>query len=195
MFQFPPCPPSGLWIQPAVPGYCPGGFPHSGIPGSTLDDSSPRHIAAIHALHRLLAPRHPPYALSSLIHARRQFLILTRLTCDLATWWIARSPHSIQLLRCQPRSPTLGTSAPHRHGAPALTAGPAMGRWPLPPRRRTRRSGPEAKAPSPSPDPDTKIARLTTGRSPPPATGLNSVCDCVQCCQVCQCTLAGHRLL
>ena len=61
-------------IQPAVPGHYPGGFPHSGIPGSTLDDSSPRLIAAIHVLLRLLAPRHPPYALSSLIHVRRQSL-------------------------------------------------------------------------------------------------------------------------
>ena len=74
MFQFPPCPPTRLYIQP---GYrvLPGGFPHSGISGSTLDDSSPKLIAAIHALHRLLAPRHPPYALSSLIHVRRQHLI------------------------------------------------------------------------------------------------------------------------
>ena len=29
-------------------------------------DSFPRHFAAFHALHRHLAPRHPPYALSSL---------------------------------------------------------------------------------------------------------------------------------
>ena len=29
-------------------------------------DSSPGHFAAFHALHRLLAPRHPPHALSSL---------------------------------------------------------------------------------------------------------------------------------
>ena len=92
MFQFPPCPPSGLYIQPAVPGYCPGGFPHSGIPGSKLDDSSPRLIAAIHALHRLLAPRHPPYALSSLIHVRRQHLIR-----------VDTSSFSAQLLRCQPK--------------------------------------------------------------------------------------------
>ena len=75
MFQFPPCPPTGLYIQPVVPEYCSGGFPHSGIFGSKLDDSSPKLIAAIHALHRLLAPRHPPHALSSLIHVRRQHLI------------------------------------------------------------------------------------------------------------------------
>ena len=43
-----------------------GGFPHSEISGSTLVCSSPKLIAACHVLHRLLAPRHPPYALSSL---------------------------------------------------------------------------------------------------------------------------------
>ena len=41
----------------------PGGLPHSGIRGSTLADSSPRLFAAIHALLRLVAPRHPPCAL------------------------------------------------------------------------------------------------------------------------------------
>ncbi len=30
-------------------------------------DSSPGHIAALHVLHRLITPRHPPYTLSSLI--------------------------------------------------------------------------------------------------------------------------------
>ena len=43
------------------------GFPHSDIPGSTFVCNSPRLIAACHVLHRLLVPRHPPYALSSLI--------------------------------------------------------------------------------------------------------------------------------
>src|SRR5687767_10353131 len=42
------------------------GFPHSDIPGSKLVCSSPGLIAAYRALHRLLAPRHSPYALSSL---------------------------------------------------------------------------------------------------------------------------------
>src|SRR5215470_10038014 len=44
----------------------PVGFPHSDIPGSKLVCSSPRLIAAYHVLHRLLVPRHPPCALSSL---------------------------------------------------------------------------------------------------------------------------------
>jgi hypothetical protein len=42
------------------------GLPHSEILGSTLACSSPRLIAADHVLHRLLMPRHPPCALSSL---------------------------------------------------------------------------------------------------------------------------------
>src|SRR4029078_10136975 len=43
-----------------------GGLPHSEIPGSKLICSSPGLIAACHVLHRLLAPRHSPYPLSSL---------------------------------------------------------------------------------------------------------------------------------
>src|SRR5437867_5508740 len=43
-----------------------GRLPHSEIPGSKLICSSPGLIAACHVLHRLLAPRHSPYTLSSL---------------------------------------------------------------------------------------------------------------------------------
>jgi hypothetical protein len=42
------------------------GFPHSDIPGSKPACGSPGLIAACHVLHRLLVPRHSPYALSSL---------------------------------------------------------------------------------------------------------------------------------
>jgi hypothetical protein len=42
------------------------GLPHSEIPGSKVVCTSPRLIAAYHVLHRLLVPRHPPCALSSL---------------------------------------------------------------------------------------------------------------------------------
>src|SRR4030095_2059740 len=52
---------SGRWRD-----MTPVGFPHSDIPGSKLVCSSPRLIAAYHVLHRLLVPRHPPCALSSL---------------------------------------------------------------------------------------------------------------------------------
>ena len=44
----------------------PAGFPHSEISGSKPVCGSPKLIAAYHVLHRLSAPRHPPYTLSSL---------------------------------------------------------------------------------------------------------------------------------
>ncbi len=43
-------------------------FRISEIPGSKPACGSPRLIAACYALHRLPAPRHPPYALSSLTY-------------------------------------------------------------------------------------------------------------------------------
>jgi hypothetical protein len=68
MFRFPPFPPRAYVFSARCPGIPPGGFPHSEIPGSKPADGSPRLIAVNHVLHRLLAPRHPPYALSSLTH-------------------------------------------------------------------------------------------------------------------------------
>ena len=43
-----------------------GGFPYSDIHGSKPACGSPWLFAAYHVLHRLLVPRHSPYALSSL---------------------------------------------------------------------------------------------------------------------------------
>jgi hypothetical protein len=64
-------------------GITPAGFPHSGILGSKPACGSPRLIAASHALRRFLAPRHPPFALSSLTtnfiaYFRRTLLGYTR---------------------------------------------------------------------------------------------------------------------
>ena len=42
------------------------GFPIGRSPDQSLFSDSPELIAASHVLHRLPAPRHPPYALSSL---------------------------------------------------------------------------------------------------------------------------------
>jgi hypothetical protein len=67
MFHFPSFAAQSLFVF--SPGLCRlhrQGFPHSEIHGSTLVCSSPWLIAAYHVLHRLLAPRHPPNALSSL---------------------------------------------------------------------------------------------------------------------------------
>ena len=66
MVHFPGLARTRLWIQRAVCRFYRHGFPHSEIPGSKPACGSPRLIAASHVLHRLLAPRHPPYALSSL---------------------------------------------------------------------------------------------------------------------------------
>ena len=55
-----------LWIGVWIPGVYPGGFPHSDTCGSQDICSYPQLFAAYHVLHRLLVPRHPPCALSSL---------------------------------------------------------------------------------------------------------------------------------
>jgi hypothetical protein len=60
------CPRTAYGFSCGSPGISQGGFPHSEIPGSKLICSSPGLIAAYRVLHRLLAPRHSPYALSSL---------------------------------------------------------------------------------------------------------------------------------
>ncbi len=67
MFHFPAFPPHALCVQARVTGFkvLPG-FPIRKSSDHSLVDSSPRHIAASHVLHRLLVPRHPPCALNNL---------------------------------------------------------------------------------------------------------------------------------
>ena len=55
-----------LWIGVWMPEGFSGGFPHSDISGSMGICPSPKLFAAYHVFHRLLVPRHPPCALSSL---------------------------------------------------------------------------------------------------------------------------------
>ena len=52
----------GLWILEVFSSR----FPHSDISGSQDICSSPKLFAAYHVFHRLLVPRHPPYALISI---------------------------------------------------------------------------------------------------------------------------------
>jgi hypothetical protein len=66
MVHFPGFAPARLWIQRGVRRFCRRGLPHSEIPGSQPACGSPGLIAACHVLLRLLLPRHPPCALSSL---------------------------------------------------------------------------------------------------------------------------------
>ena len=55
-----------LWIGAWIHEVLSCGFPHSEISGSSDICSSPKLFAAYHVFHRLLVPRHPPCALSSL---------------------------------------------------------------------------------------------------------------------------------
>ena len=59
----PPHPMDSGADDPALPG---PGFPIRKSPGQSLFGSYPKLIAAFHVLHRLPAPRHPPYTLSCL---------------------------------------------------------------------------------------------------------------------------------
>ncbi len=67
MFHFPAFPPHALCVQAWVTGFkALPGFPIRKSSDHSSVDSSPRHIAASHVLHRLLVPRHPPCALTNL---------------------------------------------------------------------------------------------------------------------------------
>ena len=66
MVHFPALPSPTYVFSRRSDGITRRGFPHSDTPGSKLVCSSPRLIAAYHVLRRLLVPRHPPCALSSL---------------------------------------------------------------------------------------------------------------------------------
>ena len=63
MFQFTAFPSVWLWIHHTVTGFFPAGFPHSDTHGSIVVCTSPWLFAAFCVLHRLLVPRHSPFAL------------------------------------------------------------------------------------------------------------------------------------
>ena len=70
MFHFPTFPPTALCVQAEVAGHYSGffrGFPIRRSPDRSSFTSSPGLIAGYNVLHRLLVPRHPPTALSSLL--------------------------------------------------------------------------------------------------------------------------------
>ena len=74
MFHFPTFPPTALCVQAEVAGHYSGffrGFPIRRSPDRSSFTSSPGLIAGYDVLHRLLVPRHPPIALSSLFVLQR----------------------------------------------------------------------------------------------------------------------------
>ena len=69
-----------LCIHLTIHGYSPWGFPHSDTHGSRLIYSSPWLFAVSRVLHRLLMPRHSPYALFRLnfvSHSRKIFFYIS----------------------------------------------------------------------------------------------------------------------
>ena len=66
MFQFPRLPPRAYVFSAGDTALPVPGFPIRESAGQSLFSSSPRLIAAVHALRRLLMPRHPPCALTIL---------------------------------------------------------------------------------------------------------------------------------
>ena len=69
------------------------GFPHSEISGSKVICTFPKLIAACHVLHRLLTPRHSPYALNNLIQIQSEMPVTLTLQIVKERVWhfIARS--------------------------------------------------------------------------------------------------------
>ena len=81
----PPVPFHTLWIGVWIHEVCSCGFPHSDISGSRDICSSPKLIAAYHVFHRLLVPRHPPYALSTLTIERTIVVLSSSLSSSVMT--------------------------------------------------------------------------------------------------------------
>ena len=105
MFHFPTFPPTALCVQAEVAGHYSGffrGFPIRRSPDRSSFTSSPGLIAGYNVLHRLLVPRHPPIALSSLLYYKD-----ARVHCEVLN---TRATHT-------PPTLTAGSSGPHRKSA------------------------------------------------------------------------------
>src|SRR5689334_584979 len=71
-FTSPRSPPTPMYSVPGDTTSLVPGFPIRTSPDPRSVDSSPRHIAASHVLHRLPVPRHPPCALKHLQHKTKK---------------------------------------------------------------------------------------------------------------------------
>jgi hypothetical protein len=76
------------------------GFPHSEIPGSKPACGSPGLIAACHVLHRLLVPRHSPYALSSLTQVSLTHCVCVVKELPIAKYSVVKERESCQPCGC-----------------------------------------------------------------------------------------------
>ncbi len=101
-----------------------GGLPHSDIPGSKLVCSSPRLFAACHVLHRLLAPRHSPYTLSSLTIRNSKLTLTNRLHVN----WSATVPCNTACVCGRKKLPFAEYSVVKKLGfaSPLVAPGPSL---------------------------------------------------------------------
>jgi hypothetical protein len=95
------------------------GFPIQRSPDQSLFSGSPKLIAAYHVFHRLLAPRHPPYALSSLTINR-----LLLFNCQRATGLSKGSKPSVYLVEVNGLEPM--TSCVQSRRSPKLSYTPKV---------------------------------------------------------------------
>ena len=121
MVHFPGLAHTRLWIQRAVAEVCSAGFPHSEIFGSKPVCGSPKLIAACHVLHRLLAPRHPPHALSSLTLKLTFAVVSLSSSCGEPRVLILLLEQNLRFARhtFTPRTPSSDRSATHSDRANA----------------------------------------------------------------------------
>src|SRR5690349_850475 len=118
MVHFPEFARARLWIHRAVRRFYPRGFPHSEIPGSMPACGSPRLIAACHVLHRLLLPRHPPCALSSLTTKFTRHTQALGFKVARFRWFQGRRPETLKLGKLQ----NFDSNTPCKFYGPVLPA-------------------------------------------------------------------------
>jgi hypothetical protein len=158
MFQFPRFPSHPYGFRMGCESMTSRTLPHSGIPGSTPADGSPRLFAAYHALHRLLAPRHPPCALPSATPAPSRALP----TPALAPFENLAFLHAMQLFR-------YWSVAPARRAVGLRFLGPS--------RRPSSRLGRRSVRPSAGPASPTAPGGLgMAGTQKPAARARRPVC-------------------
>jgi hypothetical protein len=123
MVHFPGFARARLWIHRAVRGVYPRGFPHSEIFGSKPACGSPKLIAACHVLLRLLLPRHPPCALSSLT---TKFTRHTDFIASIASTLSSRAEHQFRDsgIDAQSRDPVLALDLCKFANTPIQSHGP-----------------------------------------------------------------------
>src|SRR3954469_21244887 len=90
------------------------GFPIRTPWDHSLVDSSPRPIAASHVLHRLLVPRHPPFALDNLTTENKMLASTVQFSTNDQPTTI-NAPHQHRTLRtvCEARSCLALKQQPH----------------------------------------------------------------------------------